>query len=207
VRLGFRGGRDIAEKFLQAANAAQHALGRIGQPGIGHGFELRQPAANVRQMPGGVVRLQQAGAAPEIKNGAIENEVELAPRFARAGSVGMRDVGINEEKIAGTAGSDRSRAGFHATAAVEQIDEGVVAVGAWRFEGDAAAVPEITGQGHLANGRFRRRLKDEPRAGDAKGHYQNVHVLYQTINVHFRALMVNKNHDINPKCQSYLFRP
>ena len=109
MRAGFGRLDDVAEKFLQAANAAEHALGGFGKARLNHGLELREPAPDVGQAADRMLRLKQARAAPKIKNGAVENDVEFAPGFPRARAIPMRYLGIEEEKITRAAFMRRSR--------------------------------------------------------------------------------------------------
>ena len=170
MRFGFGPGDDVAEEFLQAADAAQRAFRCVGQGGVGDGLELRQSATQVRQAANGMPGLEQPRAAAKIEDGAVEDEEELAPGLAGAGAISVRNFGKNEEEVAGLALRDGQRARFHAAAAVQQVDQSVLAKDSGPMKGNTGTVTKKTGNGDLSQLSIDPGLENQARAAHGVRH-------------------------------------
>jgi hypothetical protein len=170
MRVGLGHFDDVAEKFLQTANAAEHALGGVGKARLDHGLELRQPAPDVGQAADRVLGLEQARAPPQIENGAVEDDIEFTPSFPRSGAIPMRYLGVKEEKIARAAWDNGEISRFHPPASLEQIDERVTAISPQMSEGNAAAVANISRERNLAKLAGGIGLQEQTRATDSVRH-------------------------------------
>jgi hypothetical protein len=121
-------------------------------------------------MPDRLLRLKQALAAPEIKNGTAEDDKEFAPDFPRPRAVRVRYFGIDKEEVPGPARHRGQVARFHPPASLQEINQRVTAEGPRPREGDAATMADIPGEGNLADFAGDVALQRQPGAPDGIVH-------------------------------------
>jgi hypothetical protein len=169
-RFDFRFLRHVAEELLQAADAPQHAGGVGGQSRRDDRLQSRQPVPDLGQMPDGILRLQEPEAPPEIEDRTVEDDEKFAPKFVRTRRVTVRNFRVDEKQVARTNWNRGMAAPFHAAAAVEQINHGVLAERPHIVQRNPPAIALVTGKSDLSQRRVDRGVIGHARSLHHIGH-------------------------------------